>query len=168
MSDNDATHEIRTIKPAPVRRAIEVKASQAKAFDVFAKKTTAWWPKAHHIGKSAMAETIIEPKVRGRWYERGEDGSECDWGHVIAWDPPEGLTLAWQLNQTFEFDPQLITEVEIKFIPLGPSLTRVELEHRHLERFGAAADAVRGQIDAEGGWAGILQSYAGVAEALDI
>jgi uncharacterized protein YndB with AHSA1/START domain len=155
----------RTIKPAPVRRSIEVNAPQAKAFEVFARKTSAWWPKSHHVGKSPLAEAIIEPKVNGRWYERGEDGSECDWGRVLAWNPPDGIVLAWQLTAKFEFDPAFATEVEVKFVPLAGGRTRVELEHRLLERFGDAAETVRGQIDADGGWMGILRSFAAAADA---
>jgi hypothetical protein len=150
--------------PAPVRRQIEVKASQARAFEVFTQRVTSWWPRSHHIGQRELHEVVIEPQVKGRWYEKGVDGSECDWGHVIAWDPPQGLTLAWQLNQKWQFDPNLVTEVEVKFIALGPKLTRVELEHRNLERFGEAAQEIRSKIGAEGGWMAILGSFAAVAD----
>ncbi|HEU4619785.1 MAG TPA: SRPBCC family protein [Gammaproteobacteria bacterium] len=155
----------RAIKPAPVRRSIEVRASQAKAFEVFTRRTSAWWPKTHHIGKAALAEAIIEPRAGGRWYERGEDGSECEWGRVIAWNPPEAVTLAWQLDASFRFDPALVTEVEVRFVALSPSLTRVELEHRNLDRFGERADDVRNRIGAEGGWTAILRGFAQAAEA---
>src|SRR5262249_35423613 len=95
MADNTArTGTKKTIRPAPVRRSIEVKAPQLKAFEVFTRKTSVWWPKKHHIGKAELAEAIIEPKVNGRWYERGVDGSECEWGRVLAWNPPNGITLA--------------------------------------------------------------------------
>jgi len=164
MADNTArTGAKRTIKPAPIRRSIEVKAPQAKAFDVFTRKTSAWWPKKHHIGKAALAEAIIEPRVNGRWYERGIDGSECDWGRVLAWSPPDGITLAWQLNAKFEFDPAFVTEVEVKFVPLADGRTRVDFEHRLLERFGETAETVRGQMD--GGWLEILRGFGAAAEA---
>jgi hypothetical protein len=153
----------RTIRPAPVRRSIEVKASQTKAFEVFTNKTTAWWPKSHQVGKSPLAAAIIEPRVNGRWYERGEDGSECEWGYVIAWNPPHGLTLAWQLDAEFRFDPKLVTEVDVRFEAVAPALTRVELEHRLLERFGDAAERVKERIGADGGWTAILRSFAAVA-----
>lgn len=152
----------KTITPAPVKRSVEVTVSQAKAFEVFTKNTSAWWPKTHHVGKAALAEAIIEPKVNGRWYEIDEDGTECQWGYVIAWSPPDSVTLAWQLNAQFQFDPDLVTEVEIKFIALGSSLTRVELEHRLLERFGDLAETVRGQVD--GGWPRVLAAYATFAD----
>jgi Activator of Hsp90 ATPase homolog 1-like protein len=154
----------RTIKPAPVRRSIEVNASQAKAFEVFTERFSAWWPKTHHIGKSPVVEAILEPRVKGRWYERGEDGSECDWGYVIAWNPPSGLTLAWQIDASFKFDPQLVTEVEVKFLAVTPARTRVELEHRSLERFGDAAERVKERIGHDNGWTAILRSFAALAE----
>jgi hypothetical protein len=153
----------RMIRPAPVRRSIEVKASQTKAFEVFTQKTTAWWPKSHHIGKSPIAAAIIEPRVNGRWYERGEDGSECEWGYVIVWNPPHSLTLAWQIDAEFRFDPKLVTEVEVKFQSVAPALTRVELEHRLLERFGDAAERTKERIGADAGWTAILRSFAAVA-----
>ena len=159
------TNPNKTIQPAPVRRTIEVNVSQAKAFDVFTRKTTAWWPKQHHIGKAALAEAIIEPKVDGRWYERGDDGTECEWGRVLAWNPPHGLILAWQLNASFQFDRSFVTEVEIKFVPLADGRTRVELEHLNLERYGDAADTVRGQIGADAGWGSILKSFGVTADA---
>jgi hypothetical protein len=155
----------RTIKPAPVRRSIEVNAPQAKAFEVFARRTSAWWPKSHHVGKSALVEAIIEPRVDGRWYERGEDGSECEWGRVLAWNPPDGLTLAWQINAAWKFDPALVTEVEVTFVPLAANRTRVELEHRLLERFGDEAEKVSGQVGGDGGWTAILKSFAATVDA---
>jgi hypothetical protein len=159
------TNPNNTIKPAPVRRAIEVNAPQAKAFDVFTRRTSVWWPKQHHIGKSPLKDAIIEPRVDGRWYERGEDGTECQWGRVLAWNPPHGVTLAWQLNAAFQFDPNLVTEVEVKFVPLADGRTRVELEHRNLERFGDAAEKVRGQVGADTGWGAILKSFGATADA---
>ena len=153
----------RTITPAPVRRNIEVNAAQAKAFDVFTRKVSTWWPKSHHIGKVDITEVVIEPRAKGRWYERGVDGSECEWGHVIAWNPPNSITLAWQLNDKWQFDPELITEVEVRLVPLDAARTRVELEHRNLERFGDQVEAVRQAIDSDNGWMAILRSFAEIA-----
>ena len=85
-------------------------------------------------------------------------------GHVLAWEPPSRLLLAWQLNADFRYDKTLVTEVEVRFIPDGDA-TRVELEHRHLERFGDRADAMKGTFESPGGWGGILEGYAAVAAA---
>ncbi|HEX7968350.1 MAG TPA: SRPBCC family protein [Stellaceae bacterium] len=150
----------RTITFAPVRKTIRVKAPPARAFKVFT--TGTWWPKGHSILASGarQKEVVIEPRAGGRWFERGEDGSECDWGKVLAWEPPGRLLLTWQLNGRFQYDPGLVTEVEVTFIPDGADATRVELEHRHLERAGDTAEAMRAAIDAPDGWAGLLERFA--------
>jgi uncharacterized protein YndB with AHSA1/START domain len=110
-----------------------------------------------------MKAAIIEPQVGGRWFERGEDGSECEWGHVLAWEPPARLVLAWQIDSQWRFDPTLLTEVEVRFIPDGDG-TRVELEHRNIEHFGNQAEAARVALDSPMGWSGLLESYAASAQ----
>lgn len=152
------------ITPAPVRKSIVVNANAARAFDVFANNIASWWPKSHTILKVALKETIIEPFVKGRWYDVGEDGSECDTGYVIAWEPPHRLVLAWQLDGNWHYDPELVTEVEIKFIAEGERKTRVELEHRHIERMGATAEAGRAAVDSPNGWSAILDLFRQAAE----
>jgi len=148
-----------------IRKQLTVEAPLDRAFRVFTANMGAWWPKDHHIGKAALKDCVIEPKVNGRWYERGEDGSECEWGKVLEWDPPRRLVLAWQLDEGFKYDPKLVTEVEVTFTLLGPKLTRVDFEHRNLERFGEAAERLRGAMGT--GWGQILESYrhTAVAEA---
>ena len=121
----------------------------------------------HHIGKQPARTAVIEPSVGGRWYEQGEDGSECEWGRVLVWEPPHRLVLAWQITADWQFDPSFITEVELRFIPEGTDRTRVEFEHRNLEAFGAKADSVREMIGAPGGWPGILEKFAALANEGD-
>lgn len=150
----------RTITPAPVRRAVTVKASPARAFEVFTSRIGTWWPKSHHIGKVEPETLVIEPRAGGRWFERAPDGTECDLGKVLTWEPPARLVLAWQLDPKFQYQPDLITEVELRFIPEGAGRTRVELEHRNLERFGDGAAAMRERIDAPRGWPLILDAFA--------
>jgi uncharacterized protein YndB with AHSA1/START domain len=147
------------IAPAPVRITLQVKAGQSRAFDVFTAGFGRWWPASHSVAKSPQKDAIIEPRVGGRWYERGEDGSECDWGRVLVWQPPARLVLCWQLNAQWKFDPGLETEVEVRFIPAGERLTRIEFEHRGLENFGGEAEAVRKSIGGPGGWPGLLEAY---------
>ena len=144
-----------------IRKQLTVEAPLDRAFRVFTANMGAWWPKEHHIGKAALADCVIEPKVNGRWYERGEDGSQCDWGKVLTWDPPRRLVLAWQLNPEFKYDPSLVTEVQVSFTALGPRRTQVDFEHRNLERFGAAAERLRKDMDQ--GWGQILESFARTA-----
>ena len=141
-----------------IKKELSVKAPLDRAFRVFTANMGTWWPKSQHIGKAELADCVIEPKVNGRWYEVDDDGSTCEWGKVLAWDPPRRLVLAWQLNHEFQYDPALVTEVEVTFTAVGPKQTRVEFEHRNLERFGEAAERLRGSMDQ--GWSTILDDYA--------
>jgi len=150
------------IRVAPVRKSIVVNAPQAHAFDVFARRFDAWWPRDHHIGKSAMAEAIIEPRAGGRWYEKGEDGAECQWGRVLAWEPPNRLVLAWKINGKFQVDESVDSEVEVRFLAESASRTRVELEHRIA---AADAESLREAVDSPRGWEGLLEIYAKEATA---
>ena len=127
-----------------VRKAICVNAPQEVAWRVFTERIGAWWPLARFkIGKVDAVDAVIEPRVGGRWYERGQDGSTCDWGSVLAWEPPSRLLLSWDINADWQYDPELKTELEIRFIAQGGRVTRVELEHRKLDRYGARRDAMR-------------------------
>ncbi len=152
-----------TIAPAPVRKSVRVDAPPQRAFEIFTAGIGRWWPKTHHIGTSDLDKHVIEPRTGGRWFERGVDGAECEIGKVLVWDPPSRLVLNWQLNPDWKFDADLITEVEVRFSPDGTGATRVELEHRNLERFGSRADAFRQQIDSPEGWGGLLQLFAQAA-----
>jgi len=149
-----------------VRKEITVEASQARAFDVFTREHGAWWPLAtHHIGSAAAETAIIEPHAGGRWFERAADGSECDWGRGLVWDPPGRLVLAWEISADWKHDESIDTEVEVRFVSLGPARTRVELEHRRLDRYGAAAEQMRGIFDSENGWTNILRLFVARAHA---
>ena len=153
------------IAPAPVRKTLQVKASQTRAFEVFTAGFGRWWPASHSIAKSPQKDAIIEPRLGGRWYERGEDGSTCDWGTVLAWEPPARLVLSWDITADWQYDPKLKTEIELRFVAEGKSLTRVELEHRRLDRFGARRDEMRRIFDTEGDWGRVLEMFGRVAAA---
>lgn len=150
------------IQPAPVIKSIFVNAPQAHAFEIFTAGIGRWWPKSHKIGPTDLDRPIIEPREGGRWYELDTDGSECEIGEVAVWDPPARALLIWKLNAEWKFDPDLVTEVEVRFTPEGEG-TRVDLEHRHLERLGETAAQMREAIDAPGGWSGLLALYAEAA-----
>jgi uncharacterized protein YndB with AHSA1/START domain len=153
-----------TLQPAAVRKSLIVKADANKAFAAFAGKIGRWWPRTHSIGTNPQADVVLEARAGGRWYERGEYGSECEWGKVLAWEPPTRLLLAWQIGGNWKYDPTLVTEVEVTFTALSATQTRVDLEHRHLERFGEAGKALRDAFDSPGGWSGVLAAFAAVAE----
>jgi len=88
----------KVIQPAPVRRSVDVKVSQKRAFEVFTGSIAAWWPRSHHIGAAELKSITIEPREGGRWYETGENGVETEWGKVLVWDPYGRLVLAWQIT----------------------------------------------------------------------
>jgi uncharacterized protein YndB with AHSA1/START domain len=106
---------------------------------------------------------LVEPRVGGRWFERGDDGTTCDWGTVLTWEPPTRLVLSWDITADWQYDPNLKTEIEIRFIPDGKNTTRVELEHRYLDRFGARRDEMRRIFDTEGDWGRVLEMFGRVA-----
>jgi uncharacterized protein YndB with AHSA1/START domain len=153
------------IRPAPINRSVVVKAEVERSFAAFTGRMGRWWPRSHSIGSAPMADVIVEPRVGGRWYERSGDGAECEWGKVLAWDPPGRLILAWQLDANWKYDPALVLEVEITFTALQGGMTRVDLEHRNLERYGDKAAAVRDMIGSDNGWMGILKSFIADTEA---
>jgi len=147
-----------------VRKSIHVEASPERAFDVFCRRMTEWWPlDTHTISKVQTTEAVIEPVVGGRWFGRCIDGSECDWGRVLAWEPPSRVVLGWEITADWQHDANLKTEVEIRFTREGTG-TRVELEHRLLERYGDKAHQMRGIFDSDGGWTGLLARFAAHAE----
>jgi uncharacterized protein YndB with AHSA1/START domain len=147
---------------APVRKSITVRANPERAFEIFTREIDSWWPRSHHIGKSPMRRILIEERPGGRCYTEQEDGTECDWGSVLAWDPPRSVVLAWQITHEWGFEPSLAksSEVEITFTPVATGGTRVDLTHRFFARHGAGAAAMRAGVDAPNGWAGLLRLFA--------
>ena len=157
---NDLAHQ--RIAPAAIRKTIEVKAPIDRAFRVFATRIGEWWHKDHSIAQgTTQADVVIEPEAGGRWYEKGADGSEHQWGRVIVYDPPHRLVLAWQLTREFKFDPDFETTVEVLFEEQGVA-TIVRFEHRDLERMGA--DAVEQFEAMDGGWGMLLELFRVEAE----
>ena len=149
-----------------VRKSVTVDAPVEIAFRVFTEKMAAWWPlTTHKIGKVKAVDAGMEPQVGGLWYEIGEDGTKCPWGRVLVWEPPTRLVLNWQTNGDWQHDPSLTTEVDVRFIAESKGRTRVELEHRNLDRFGAKRDEIRAAFESPDGWAGLLNLYAKVANA---
>ena len=149
------------------RAAIMVDAPLERAFSVFTDGIDSWWPREHTIGEAELKEMVLEPKVGGRAYGIGVDGSESDWGRVLEFDPPNRIVVSWDINLawTYESDPAKASEFEVRFIPDGPQRTRVELEHRHLERHGDGWEAMRDAVGSPNGWQGGLELFARAAGA---
>ncbi len=147
-----------------VKKTVNVGAYANEAFRVFTEGFDSWWPRTHHIGKSPMTEAILESRQGGRCYTKQEDGTDCEWGTVLAWDPPKRLVIAWQITHQWGYEPDLAkaSEVEVTFTPVAGG-TRVDLEHRHFERMGPGGAAMRAGVSAPGGWGTLLEQFAGKA-----
>jgi uncharacterized protein YndB with AHSA1/START domain len=145
----------------PVRKSVTVRATPAEAFAIFTDDFDSWWPRSHHIGRSPMKRASVEGRTGGRCYTLQEDGTECDWGTVLVWEPPHRLVLAWQIRADWQYEPNLAksSEVEVMFAALADGRTRVDLEHRFFERMGPAAAAMRSAVDSSNGWTGTLALY---------
>lgn len=148
---------------APIIRTVQVSPNPHRAFELFVFRMGDWWPKGGTIGKRPHAEIIVEPREGGRWLERDAEGVEAQWGKVLAWEPPTRLLLAWQLDSAFAYDPDFLTEVELTFEPAEGGGTRVTLQHRNLERFGANAASLVEKLG--NGWPARLAAFARLADA---
>jgi len=148
-----------------LRKSITVEAAQKRAFAVFTEGLARWWPlDTHHIGSQPAQTAVLEPRAGGRWYERAADGTECNWGRVLTWEPPRRVVLSWEISADFKPDPSVKTEIEVRFIVEGPARTRVELEHRGLESYGAKAKELYTVFDSERGWGALIARFAAIAK----
>ena len=152
----------RYVAAAPVKQSIVVEAPIAQAFKVFTEKFGSFKPPEHNLLGVEIAETVFEPRVGGHIYDRGADGSECRWGRVLAYEPPHRVLLSWDISPQWqiEADPEKTSEWEVWFTAEAPNRTRVDLEHRKLERHGSGWEGVRDGVAGDQGWPLYLQRYA--------
>lgn len=145
-----------------VRHSIVVDAPIARAFKVFTEDFGCFKPAEHNLLGGPIAETVFEPRVGGHIYDRGTDGSECRWARVLAYDPPNRVLLSWNISPQWriESDPEKTSEWEVRFTAEAPNRTRVEIEHRHLERHGEGWENVRHGVGGDGGWPLYLRRFA--------
>jgi len=147
---------------APVQTSIVVDAPRERAFEVFTADMGAWWPATHHILPGELAEMVFEPRVGGQIIDRAVDGSESRWARVLAYEPPDRVVFSWDISLRWEIetDPEKASEVEVRFIAESDTRTRVELEHRHLERHGDGWEAMRDAVGSPNGWGDGLRAFA--------
>jgi len=145
-----------------VQKEIVVEASRERAFRVFVEQFDQIKPRDHTLLAVEVEETVLEPRAGGDVYDRGVDGSVCRWARVLAYEPPERLVLSWLIGATWELerDPARASEIEVRFVEETPERTRVELEHRHLDRHGEGWDGMRAGVDGPNGWSIYLSRYA--------
>jgi uncharacterized protein YndB with AHSA1/START domain len=147
-----------------VRVAVHVDAAPEQAFRTFVERGDDWWPGVYRLGEAERTDLRIEPRAGGRWYEETADGARCDWGRVLAWEPPGAVALSWQISPRFaaESDPERASRVDVTFAAAGDG-TIVSLVHHELERHGEEWPALRESLAAEGGWPGVMAAYAALA-----
>jgi uncharacterized protein YndB with AHSA1/START domain len=149
-----------------VRAQVVVDAPLERAFAVFTKEFGSFKPPEHNLLAVEIAETVFEPRAGGHLYDRGVDGSECRWARVLAYDPPHRVVLSWDISPQWQLETDLekTSEVEVRFLAEAPERTRVELEHRYLERHGEGWEAEREGVAGAGGWPLYLQRFADVVK----
>jgi uncharacterized protein YndB with AHSA1/START domain len=145
-----------------VRRQVVVPVPQAAAFEAFTGRFGDFKPREHNLLAAPITESVFEPRVGGHIYDRAADGSECRWARILAWDPPDRVVFSWDIGPQWqiETDPARTSEVEVRFVPDGPDRTRVELEHRHIDRHGPGWPAVAQGVGHDQGWPLYLSRYA--------
>lgn len=147
-----------------VSASIVVDAPIQRAFDVFTKDFGRFKPPEHNMLGLEIRETVFEPRVGGHLYDRGADGRECRWAQVLVYEPPTRVVLSWNISPEWqlETDPAKTSEWEVRFVEEAPSRTRVEIEHRHLDRHGDGWEGVREGVGGAEGWPLYLSRYAAV------
>jgi uncharacterized protein YndB with AHSA1/START domain len=150
-----------------IRHEVVVQAPIERAFAVFTKDFGSFKPREHNLLSAEIAETVFETHVGGHVYDRGVDGSECRWARVLAYEPPDRVVISWDISPRWQIETDLekTSEVEVRFIAEAPERTRVELEHRHLDRHGDGWEAVRAGVDSDEGWPLYLERFAGLLAA---
>jgi uncharacterized protein YndB with AHSA1/START domain len=150
------------IAPTAVHSSIVVDAPIERAFSVFTDGISTWWPPEHHILQAELAETVFEPREGGYVYDRGVDGSECRWARVLVYAPPGRVVFSWNVSPQWQLEsnPERTSEVEIRFAAEGPARTRVELEHRNLDRHGEGWQQMRDAVGSPDGWAVGMRRFA--------
>jgi uncharacterized protein YndB with AHSA1/START domain len=155
-----------TTAETTVRTSIVVEASIERAFKVFTEDFGRFKPREHNLLRVEIAETVFEPRVGGHLFDRGVDGSECRWARVLAYEPPHRVVISWDIDARWQVETNhaRTSEVEVRFLSETPQRTRVELEHRHLDRHGDGWESVREGVGGKGGWPLYLERYAGLFE----
>jgi uncharacterized protein YndB with AHSA1/START domain len=145
-----------------VQASTVVQAPIDKVFTVFTEGIGSWWPATHHVLEGELAEMVFEPRQGGHIYDRATDGTECHWARVLTYEPPHRVVFSWDVSPQWriETDPSKTSEVEVRFIADGHDRTRVELEHRNLERHGEGWEGMRDAVGAPDGWEIGLEAFA--------
>ena len=139
---------------AAVQASIVVETSVEQAFTLFTDGIASWWPPEHHLLQGELADMVFEPRVGGHIYDRETDGTESHWARVLVYEPPHRVVFSWDVSPQWqlESDPDRTSEVEVRFVAEGADRTRVELEHRNLDRHGEGWEQMRDAVGSPDGW----------------
>ena len=145
-----------------IRTEIVVEAPIERAFRVFTEDFDRIKPREHNMLQVEIAETVFETHEGGRIYDRGVDGSECQWARVLAYEPPDRVVFSWDISPQWQIESDLekTSEVEVRFIAETAERTRVVLEHRNLDRHGEGWEGEREAVGGDGGWPLYLERFA--------
>lgn len=148
-----------------VQQQVVIEVPIKQAFKIFIEKFDLIKPREHNMLAVEIAETVFEARVGGSIYDRGVDGSICRFARVLAFEPPHRLVFSWDIDPQWqiETDPNRTSEVEVRFFSETPHRTRVELEHRNLDRHGEGWEGVRQGVSSEAGWPLYLQRFVALA-----
>jgi uncharacterized protein YndB with AHSA1/START domain len=153
-----------TATETAVTTSVVVDVPQARAFKVFTDEIGTWWDPDHHLlpEGTTLTSMVFEPRAGGHVYDVVSDGSECRWSRVLAYEPPERVVFSWDINLQWEIETDLerTSEIEVRFIAEAPDRTRVELEHRNLDRHGDGWEQMRAAVGSDGGWPSGMNRYA--------
>jgi uncharacterized protein YndB with AHSA1/START domain len=153
-----------TATETAVTTSVVVDVPQARAFKVFTDEIGTWWDPDHHLlpEGTTLTSMVFEPRAGGHVYDVVSDGSECRWSRVLAYEPPERVVFSWDINLQWEIETDLerTSEIEVRFIAEAPDRTRVELEHRNLDRHGDGWEQMRDAVGSDGGWPSGVRRYA--------
>jgi uncharacterized protein YndB with AHSA1/START domain len=150
-----------TQAPAVVRKQVVVEAPPEQAFKFFTERFGDFKPPEHNLLQAPIAETVFDARVGGHIYDRAVDGSECRWARILAYEPPDRVVFSWDIGPQWQLepDPANASEVEVRFVAESPERTRVELEHRHIDRHGPGWEGIVDGVDGDQGWPLYLRRF---------
>jgi uncharacterized protein YndB with AHSA1/START domain len=150
-----------TQAPAVVRKQVVVEAPPEQAFKVFTERFGDFKPPEHNLLQAPIAETVFDAHVGGHIYDRAVDGAECRWARILAYEPPDRVVFSWDIGPQWQLEPDSAnaSEVEVRFVAESPERTRVELEHRHIDRHGPGWEGIVQGVDGDQGWPLYLQRF---------
>lgn len=108
--------------------ALRIAAPPERVFQAFTEEISAWWRPSELFRFTPRAPGVLafEPGVGGRFTETLANGHVFEIGRITRWAPPHRLGFTWRQAT---FAPGVMTNVDVRFDPVGERETRVTVEH---------------------------------------